>query len=224
MIFLLFLFIAASCESRTAKNICMLICVGVIIFILVRIFKRFRKTNNIGIKILLSILSVCLLLDAFASLLKIEWKVQTVTPELIGSYSEGTEVLDPLFVRGVGAFTLTDSPPFGTCTSGDLSKSKFEERVQGTVFATIPFDFERYTYVFVRGSDQIQISYSFWNEYSSWYLGLKGFYRSTFSASLTSVREGSASTVYAFRFPKQYIAFSDYPAGGVTYGPFQSFW
>ena len=226
MIFLLFVYISNAFESHIAKNICMVFCLGVLAYAIIILQKHIRNTNHKVIAVLLVVTSLWLLIESFASLLKIEWKQHEITPELIGSFSDSseTDVLEPLFVRNIDAFTLTDVPPHGTCASGDQNRFAFEAAVQEKAFSDVSFDFGKYSYVFVRGSDSVQISYSFWGDNSCWYLGLNGFYRSAFDAKLTRLHNCDDSTVYLFRFQKEYVGFSFDTGGSLVFGPIRFYW
>ena len=157
MIFLLFVYIAGAFSSKAGKNLVMLVCVGLLIFLLVRVCKSFFKTEKRVKKLVLFLVAVCMLSDTAAAVLRIDWKTRENSAELIGSFSDEDHILDPLFVPEVDAFILTDSPPSGTCASGDRNEAQFRELVQDGLLAEVSFDFEHYSYAFVRGRDQISI-------------------------------------------------------------------
>lgn len=207
MIFLALKSIADSIESHFIKGFVMALGVisllALIIVIIIRVFKS-RKTIT---KFLLCMLCVLLVPQVFAIATFVEFKDRTIVPEQIGILTNDVQILNDMIIEESAGFTLTDLPPSGTCARGDYAIEQIDNQLRNRLEKEFDFDFHSYTYLFVRGINNVNLSYSIWCNGLSWYLGLKGYYCSFEEARINPASNSSYNPnhIYVFRFPKKYI-------------------
>ena len=162
---------------------------------------------------ILLIIWICFLIfvispQLFSAISFIEWERKSCEPEYIGRIEEDDIQLDEYFVNGKGGFILTDSPPEGTCGWGDMPIELLPKETVSFLDEEFHLDCEHYSYLFTCGIQYPKIEYSAWSEGNSWYLGLKGYWRSYENATLCScgAELQNDTTIYVFRLPKKYIA------------------
>ena len=172
-------------------------------------------------------LFLILLPQIFAFTTFLEWRDQIIEPEYVGELVIDQELFANFFVEGKNGFTLTDTPPDGTCGWGDIPLEKLPRDLGAKLMTEYQIDCEQYTYLFTRGIRNPKLEYSVWSN-GTWYLGPKGFWRSIDDAKLISVDDSGQedNTIYIFRFPRRYIALRNEPidTGGVTFFFFKLSW
>ena len=220
MIFLFIKSIAESFNSHILKGFIVLLgALALIVLIFIMIIKAVRCTRRV-LKIFLCMLCVCLAPQVFALMTFVEFMDHGVQLEYVGKMDGEKNYFDDYFVEGERGFTLTNTPPGGTCGWGDIPLEKLPQELGGILKADYQIDCEQYTYLFTRGIRNPKLEYSVWSN-GAWYLGPKGFWRSNDDAKLISVDDSGQedNSIYIFRFPRKYIALRSEPivTGEVTF-------
>lgn len=220
MLFVILLVLTDGFTQRSDKSNIMLIAMISLIVILIGtawfVLRKRRKWMFVAwIALLLVLLPQ---IFAFSTLL--EWSNQIIEPEFVGKLEINQESFTNYFVEGKNGFTLTDTPPDGTCGWGDIPLEKLPSDLGAKLMADYQLDCEQYTYLFTRGIRNPQLEYSVWSN-GTWYLGVKGFWRSIDDAKIIYVddQEQDDTAIYLFRFPRKYIALRNEPidTGGVSF-------
>ena len=153
------------------------------------------------------VLLLVFLPQIFAFSTFLEWEDHGIEPEYVGELRADPGICAAYFVEGKNGFTLTDTPPDGTCGWGDVPLEQLDPEFADLLITEYGIDCGQYTYLFTRGIRRPRLEYSVWSN-GTWYLGTKGFWRSNDEAELVSVGDPDQEddAIYIFRFPRQYIA------------------
>lgn len=207
MIFLLLRSIADDIELHFLKGIVMALGVVCLLSLIIFLIFQVRKVRKILTKILLCILCVILVPQVFATATFVEFNDRTIVPEQIGILTKDIPVINDMIIEGGDGFTLTDLPPSGTCTRGDYAIEQIDNELRKRLEEEIDLDCNSYTYLFVRGYNNVNLCYTIWCNGISWYLGMKGYYCSFEEARICPASNSSYNpdVIYVFRFPKKYI-------------------
>lgn len=162
---------------------------------------------------------------AFSTFL--EWEDQSVAPEYLGRLDLEPSAFAEYFPEGENGFTLTGTPPSGTCGWGDVPLEKLPSELAEQLKRSYQIDCEQYSYLITRGVRNPRLEYSVWSN-GAWYLGPKGFWRSFDGAKLLPSGDfpREDDPLYIFRFPRKYLALRSEPieSGSLTYFFVQVSW
>lgn len=194
----------------------MLILIGILLGTAWLVWKKRRKWMVAAWIVLL----LLYLPQIFAFSTFLEWEDQSIVPEYLGQLDVEPNAFTDCFVKGKNGFTLTGTPPDGTCGWGDMPLERLPSGLAEQLKRSYQIDCEQYSYLITRGIRNPRLEYSVWSN-GAWYLGPKGFWRSFDEAKLLPLGNTSKedSNLYIFRFPRKYIALRSepYETGSMTY-------
>ena len=220
MLFEIVRILADNFSQRSDKSMTMLIAMIVLaVFLLGTAWFALRKRRK-WMAAAWVVLLLVLLPQIFAFSTFLEWSDQIIAPEYVGELQADQASFANYIVEGKNGFTLTGTPPDGTCGWGDIPLEKLPAELSAKLITDYQIDCDNYTYLFTRGIRNPQLEYSVWSN-GHWYLGPKGFWRSNDDAKLVSADDPSQedTAIYIFRFPRKYIALRNDPidTGSVSY-------
>ena len=132
--------IADGFTQRSDKAITMLIAMIFLIIILLGAAWLVLRKRQKWMIVSWCALSLVLLPQIFAFSTFLEWEDQIIEPEYVGELKTNIESFANYFVEGKNGFTLTDTPPDGTCGWGDIPLEKLHPDLVATLMTDFKID------------------------------------------------------------------------------------